>query len=234
MTQLKCTGLTLGYEGRAILENLNFEVEAGDYLCIVGENGAGKSTLMRTILGLQPAMSGSVEFGGGVTRREIGYLPQQTPVQRDFPASVREVVLSGCLPRQGLRPFYAKEDRDRAAAAMERPGSTALARRCYRELSGGQQQRVLLARALCATRKLLLLDEPTAGLDPHVTAEMYRLIDGLNHDEITGIMISHDLEAALTWAKTILHVGGRVWFGPAERYRTEGIGFAAERGGAAL
>ena len=234
MTQLKCTGLTLGYEGRAIVENLNFEVEAGDYLCIVGENGAGKSTLMRTILGLQPAMSGTVEFGGGVTRREIGYLPQQTPVQRDFPASVREVVLSGCLPRQGLRPFYAKEDRDRAAEAMERLGITALARRCYRELSGGQQQRVLLARALCATRKLLLLDEPTAGLDPHVTAEMYRLIDGLNRDGITVIMISHDLEAALTWAKTILHVGGRVWFGPAERYRTEGIGFAAERGGAAL
>ncbi len=230
MTQLTCRDLTLGYEGRPILEHLSFSAEEGDYLCVVGENGAGKSTLMRTILGLQPALGGTVEFGGGVTRREIGYLPQQTPVQRDFPASVREVVLSGTLSRLGAHPFYGREERARAAEAMERLGIAPLARRCYRDLSGGQQQRVLLARALCATRRLLLLDEPVSGLDPKGAAEMYRLIGELNGDGITVVMISHDLAAALSYAKTVLHLGKRVWFGPAADYRANGIGFAGEGG----
>jgi zinc transport system ATP-binding protein len=235
MALLTCRDLSLGYEGKAILQHVSFEVNAGDYLCIVGENGSGKTTLMKTILGLRKPLSGTVATGDGLRQSEIGYLPQQTLVQRDFPASVKEIVLSGCQGRQGMRPFYSRADRQLAKENIRRMGLEALANRCYRELSGGQQQRVLLARALCATRKLLLLDEPVAGLDPKVTAEMYAIIRSLNRQEgITVIMISHDLEAALTWTKTILHVGGRVWFGPAERYRTEGIGFAAERGGAAL
>ena len=219
MAQLICQDLTLGYDGHVILSGLNFEVDAGDYLCIVGENGSGKSTLMKTILGLQSPMHGKVTTGDGLRRSEIGYLPQQTVVQRDFPASVWEIVLSGCQGRQGLRPFYNKEDKALASENIRKMGLDALTRRCYRELSGGQQQRVLLARALCATQKILLLDEPVSGLDPRVTAEMYDLIDTLNkRDGITIIMISHDLDAAMRYASRILHIGSTVFFGSKEDY----------------
>ena len=172
MAQLTCQMLCAGYDGRPVLQDLSFELLAGDYLCIVGENGSGKSTLMKTILGLQTPISGRILTGDGLRKNEIGYLPQQTVVQKDFPASVREIVLSGCLGRCGSRPFYNKEEKKLAAEAMDKMQITRLARRCYRELSGGQQQRVLLARALCATQKMLLLDEPVSGLDPKVTAEM--------------------------------------------------------------
>ena len=171
MAQLTCKNLTLGYDNRAIQEDLNFSIDAGDYLCIVGENGSGKSTLMKTLLHLQPPISGTIELGDGLKKNEIGYLPQQTLVQRDFPASVREIVLSGCQSRCGLRPFYNKEEKRVAQKAMEKMMIQDLADHCYRELSGGQQQRVLLARALCAAQKILLLDEPVSGLDPRVTAE---------------------------------------------------------------
>jgi len=207
MALITCTELTLGYEGNIIVKGLNFAVNQGDYLCIVGENGSGKSTLMKTLLGLKEPMSGILAFGDGLLKNEIGYLPQQSGAQRDFPASVYEVVISGCLNKRGLRPFYSAEDKARARSNMERLGITHLSDRCYRELSGGQQQRVLLARALCATSKLLLLDEPVSGLDPKVTADMYELIQSLNRNEgITVIMISHDISAALTYASHILHV----------------------------
>ena len=219
MAQLTCEDVTLGYEGREIVGNLTFSVNAGDYLCIVGENGSGKSTLMKTILGLRAPMRGEIRVGDGLKRNEIGYLPQQTAVQRDFPASVREIVLSGCQGRAGLRPFYNRAEKQLAAENMEKLGVTALAGRCYRDLSGGQQQRVLLARALCATRKLLLLDEPVSGLDPKVTAELYRLIADLNsNDGITIIMISHDISAALRYATHILHIGEEVFFGTRAEY----------------
>ncbi len=219
MALLTCRDLTLGYEGRPILKNLNFEVNPGDYLCIVGENGSGKSTLMKTILGLHHPLGGRVTTGDGLHQNEIGYLPQQTLVQRDFPASVKEIVLSGCQGRQGLRPFYTREDKRRATENIRRMGLTDLTRRCYRDLSGGQQQRVLLARALCATRKLLLLDEPVSGLDPKVTEEMYRLIEDLNREEkITIVMISHDLGAAVRYASHILHIGANVFYGTREDY----------------
>ena len=219
MALLTCTDLSLGYEGKAILEHVNFTVNPGDYLCIVGENGSGKSTLMKTILGLLHPMKGTVRTGEGLRQNEIGYLPQQTLVQRDFPASVFEIVLSGCQGRQGLRPFYSEQDKALARENIRRMDIESLTRRCYRELSGGQQQRVLLARALCATRKLLLLDEPVSGLDPKVTAEMYQLIRDLNRkDGITVVMISHDLEAALRDATHILHVGAGVFFGTREEF----------------
>ena len=199
MAQLTCQRLCVGYDGQSVLQDLTFELLAGDYLCIVGENGSGKSTLMKTILGLQMPISGRILTGDGLRKNEIGYLPQQTVIQKDFPASVREIVLSGCLGRCGSRPFYNKEEKKLAAEAMEKMQITRLARRCYRELSGGQQQRVLLARALCATQKMLLLDEPVSGLDPKVTAEMYALIQKLNYEDgITVVMISHDLSAADT------------------------------------
>ena len=236
MAQLTCQNLCIGYDGKPVLQDLNFEVFAGDYLCIVGENGSGKSTLMKTILGLQMPISGSVLTGDGLRKNEIGYLPQQTQVQKDFPASVREIVLSGCQGRRGSRPFYGKQEKLLAADAMEKMRITGLAGRCYRELSGGQQQRVLLARALCATQKMLLLDEPVSGLDPKVTAEMYEQIKTLNREDgITVIMISHDLSAAVQYASHILHIGERVFFGTKADYlqSPQGRLFAFREGGEA-
>ena len=218
MAQIVCENVTLGYGGMTILENLSFSVEEGDYLYIVGENGSGKTTLMKTLLGLTPPLKGQIRFGDGLRRSEIGYLPQQTVVQRDFPASVREIVLSGCQGRMGLRPFYRQEERDLAAANIRRMGIEDLTDRCYRELSGGQQQRVLLARALCATRKILLLDEPVSGLDPTAMQQMYQLIRRLNEEGITIIMISHDMEAARTQASHILHIGTEIFFGTREDF----------------
>lgn len=192
---------SLGYEGKSVLRDVSFSISAGDYLCIMGENGSGKSTLMKTVLGLLPPIQGKIEFGDGLRQNEIGYLPQQTEVQKDFPASVSEIVLSGCLNRCGLRPFYKRSEKELARANMERLGISGLSKRCHRELSGGQQQRVLLARALCATRKLLLLDEPVAGLDPRAAEGLYALIARLNGESgITIVMISHDIPAAMKYA----------------------------------
>ena len=222
MSLITCENLSFAYEGVTVLQNLNFKVEQGDYLCILGENGAGKSTLMKGLLGLKKPSGGSVAFGEGLRAREIGYLPQQTPVQKDFPASVQEVVLSGCLSGMGLRPFYGKAEKERAARSMESLEITDLRERCYRDLSGGQQQRVLLARALCATKKVILLDEPVAGLDPLVTINMYKLIERINKDMgITVIMVSHDIQAATRYATHILHLGEdrQLFFGSREDYR---------------
>ena len=206
MAQLICNNLTLGYNSNVILENVSFSVEKGDYLCIIGENGSGKTTLMKTILRLEKPLKGQISTGDGVLPDEIGYLPQQTQVQRDFPASVWEIVLSGCQSRCGKRPFYTKEEKQLAKQAMKLMEIEDLAKRCYRELSGGQQQRVLLARALCAAQKMLLLDEPVSGLDPSVTQEMYELIEQLHKDGITIMMITHDVEAAKKYATKILKV----------------------------
>ncbi len=224
MALIKCENLTLGYETGVVIENLSFEVNEGNYLCIVGENGSGKSTLMKSLLGLINPVSGKIAFGDGLKKNEVGYLPQQTQVQRDFPASVREIVLSGCQGRMGMRPFYNKEDKALAAENMERMQITQFANRCYRELSGGQQQRVLLARALCSTRKLLLLDEPVAGLDPKVTANMYELVDGLNKSGVSIIMISHDIGAAVKYASHILHIGKKIFFGTKDEYLNSTLG----------
>ena len=236
MAQLSCQNLTVGYDGRAVLQGLNFEVNPGDYLCIVGENGSGKSTLMKTILGLQAPIGGRILTGDGLKKNEIGYLPQQTQAQKDFPASVREIVLSGCQGRCGRRPFYSKEEKRLAEENIGKMGIGSLTKRCYRELSGGQQQRVLLARALCATRKMLLLDEPVSGLDPRVTAEMYGLIETLNREEgITVMMISHDISAALRYASHILHIGDSVFFGTKADYlqSPQGKVFDSGKGGEA-
>ncbi len=236
MAQLTCQNLTVGYDGRTVLQGLNFEVNPGDYLCIVGENGSGKSTLMKTILGLQAPISGRILTGDGLRKNEIGYLPQQTQAQKDFPASVREIVLSGCQGRCGRRPFYSKEEKRLAEENIGKMGIGSLTKRCYRELSGGQQQRVLLARALCATRKMLLLDEPVSGLDPRVTAEMYGLIETLNREEgITVMMISHDISAALKYASHILHIGDSVFFGTKADYlqSPQGKVFDSGKGGEA-
>ncbi len=224
MSQLNCENLTLTYGGPAVVENLSFSVQSGDYLCIVGENGSGKSTLMKALLNLHPIKSGRITSSEGLSPTKIGYLPQQTPVQRDFPASVWEIVLSGCLGGCGWRPFFSPAQKAMARQNMERVGITPLAKRCYRELSGGQQQRTLLARALCAAKKMLLLDEPVAGLDPTATASMYELIEKLHSEGMTIIMVSHDISASLEHATHVLHLGKECFFGTKADYLDSDVG----------
>lgn len=212
--------VTLGYEAVPVLEDVNFRVNAGDYLAVLGENGSGKSTLIKGLLGLLKPRAGRIRFGEGMSRRQIGYLPQQTQIQRDFPAAVGEVVLSGCLNQLGWRPFYSRAQAALADENMRRMDVLPLKNQPYRSLSGGQQQRVLLARALCATQRLLLLDEPVTGLDPAAAQEMYGVIRGLNRGGVTIIMITHDLRGALDDASHVLEVAGRTCaFMNAEAYR---------------
>lgn len=226
MSQIICSNLSIGYEKNQIIdENINFSIDEGDYLCIVGENGAGKSTLMKTLLHLIPALSGNIAYGDGLKKNEMGYLPQQTDVQRDFPCSCYEIVLSGFEGQKGVRPFFTKIEKQIALDNMQKMGIVGFKNRCYNELSGGQQQRVLLARALCATKKILLLDEPVAGLDPKVSSEMYQLIESLNKiDKVTIIMITHDVTVALNYANKILHVGHSIFFGTRDDYKNTELG----------
>lgn len=225
MAILQCDNVSFAYDGRTVLESVSFSLNAGDYLCVVGENGSGKSTLIKGLLGLKSPEKGNIRFGDGLKSTEIGYLPQQSQLQRDFPASVREVVLSGCLNALDRRFRYGKEEKERARMNMERMGIEELADASYQTLSGGQQQRVLLARALCATRKLLLLDEPVTGLDPVATGEMYNLIKLVNLcDDITVIMVSHDLHAAARYATHILHLGQKqLFFGTSAEYKESSL-----------
>lgn len=212
MALLTVKNLVIGYESGVVSEGISFEVSAGDYLCVTGENGSGKSTLIKTILGLTAKLGGEIVFGDGLSKNEIGYLPQQTSIQRDFPASVREIVLSGCQSGMGRRPFYGKKEKDKAKNAMEKMGINDLEGRCYGQLSGGQQQRVLLARALCAADKILFLDEPVSGLDPDATKQMYDLIEKLNQEGMAIVMITHDVRQARKYASHILHFGEEMTF----------------------
>lgn len=220
MALIQCKNVSLAYDGTVVAEQIDFSVRRGEYLCIVGENGSGKSTLVKGLLGLMNPVSGTIEYGDGLTRQGIGYVPQQTNVQRDFPASVREVVLSGTIGRGGHTLFYTPEQKKTAARAMERLGIRDLEKCCFRELSGGQQQRVRLARALCAAGQLLLLDEPTAGLDPMVSGDFYGLIEELNRKNgITVIMVSHDMGPSLRSATHVLHIKHHpLFFGEREDY----------------
>ena len=218
---IKCEHTDFGYENHDAVIDLNLEIYPGDYLCVVGENGSGKSTLIKGMLGLLKPTGGSLSVADELKRGGIGYLPQQTAAQKDFPATVQEVVLSGTLSRRGNRPFYTRAERKLAAHNLERLGIEHLKQKCYRELSGGQQQRVLIARALCATEQLLILDEPITGLDPSAIQDFYHLIKKLNkEDGITIIMVSHDIGNVISQANKILHLHRRVVFcGTAEAYR---------------
>ena len=226
MSLIQVKNAAFRYDGKEVVSDLNFSVEHCDYLCIVGENGSGKSTLVKGLLGLKAPYSGEITFGEGLTARQIGYLPQQKESQRDFPASVQEVVLSGTLNSLGVRPFYTKEQRRNALVQIERVGMLPHKNAAFRDLSGGQQQRTLLARALAATQKLLILDEPIASLDPIAAAEMYRLIEEINRSHcVTVIMVSHDPHAAAHEAKHILHLDNKqLFFGSAADYRKSEIG----------
>ncbi|MCR5419819.1 MAG: metal ABC transporter ATP-binding protein [Lachnospiraceae bacterium] len=219
MVYISCRDLKLGYDGEVVTENINFDVEEGDYLCIIGENGAGKSTLMKALMNLNKPMGGEIIFAEEIRKNEIGYLPQNKDFQRDFPASVEEIVISGTLSKCGLRPFYSKKDKKTAEENMKKMNVYDLRKKCYRELSGGQQQRVLLARALCATGKLLLLDEPVTGLDYKVTCEFYGLLSDLNKAGVSIVMVSHDLDEAMGHSNKILQIGReQVFFGSKNDY----------------
>lgn len=225
MAILKCNNVTMSYEGVDVFENLSFTLNKGDYLCILGENGSGKTTLMKGLLGLMKPTSGIIEYSDGLVQNQIGYLPQQSAIQRDFPASVYEVVLSGTLNSRGLKPFYGKKEKALAEQNIERLSISHLKKRCYRDLSGGQQQRVLLARALCATKSLLLLDEPVTGLDPVVSAELYDIVRDINHnDKITVIMVSHDVKESVANASHILHIENKsCYYGTVNDYLTSNV-----------
>ena len=219
MPYIDVKDVSTGYDGIPLTKHIKFSVEKGDYLCIVGENGAGKSTLMKTLLRLVPPVKGEIIYDPELGRKEIGYLPQQTLVQKDFPASVWEIVLSGNLAKSGLRPFYTKEEKKLAEESLKKLDAWELRKKTFRNLSGGQQQRVLLARALTATSKIILLDEPVSGLDAKVTEEMYKIVQDLNKDGITIVMISHDIRTSVKYASHILHLGTRqLFFGKTEDY----------------
>ena len=226
MAQIECNNLTLAYDKRTVLSGLSFFVEKGECLSIVGANGTGKSTLCRALLGLLTPISGEIVFGEGLSARDVGYLPQATDVQRDFPASVTEIVRTGLLSSRGPRPFYTRAEKERAAEALCELGIERLARESYRTLSGGQQQRVLLARALLAAKRLLLVDEPTASLDPAATQEFYALVDRLRREKgITVLMVTHDLDAIRLYSDRILHLGKNPpFFGTRTEYERSDAG----------
>lgn len=223
MSLISAKDLTIGFSDLILYRDLSFDINEGDYVFVIGENGTGKTTLMKTLLGLKKPLSGEV-VTDGLRLSEIGYLPQQTIVQRDFPASVKEIVLSGFVGRLGIKPFYSRPQKKAAIDAMKKFGVDGLASKCYRELSGGQQQRVLLARTLCAATKVLLMDEPVAGLDPFVTEEFYGLVEKLNSEGMTIIMISHDIAAAKKYATHILHIKNDPSFTAKKEYFASGKG----------
>lgn len=218
MELIRCENLSLRYNNKILFENLNFSIDEGDYFCIVGENGSGKTTLMKALLGMKSPSAGRIGFSDAVKKGGIGYLPQQTDAQKDFPASVYEVVISGCQNKRGFRPFYNAAEKKIAEDNLKRLGIENLKKHCYSELSGGQQQRVLIARALSATEQIMMLDEPVTGLDPGATEDMYHIVSELNKNGVTIIMISHDAPAAIKYANKILHLGDDIFFGTKEEY----------------
>lgn len=210
---IACDHANLGYDNQVVLEDLSFEIYPGDYVCIVGENGSGKSTLMKTMLGLLRPMKGTISINCAKGSGCIGYLPQMSEMQRDFPATVREVIMTGFLGKKGWWPFFSREEKAQAAAVLEKLHITELAGRSYRELSGGQQQRVLLGRSLIAAHEILMLDEPVTGLDPGATAELYETLRTLNREDgLTIIMVTHDINSAVVNASKILHIAGDSYF----------------------
>ena len=223
---IKCENLCASYENKEVLKNINFSVDENDYVCIVGENGSGKSTRVKCLLGLKALSQGSIEFDKNVKKNKIGYLPQQSMIKSDFPASVSEVVLSGCVNSLGGRLFFGKKHKERAEYFMHIMDICNIKKTSFQELSGGQKQRVLLARAMCAAEKLIVMDEPVTGLDPLVTSEFYKAVSKLNKEEkVAIVMISHNVKEAVNHAKHILHLGENIcYFATTEEYKESEIG----------
>lgn len=230
MKEIYAEGLSVGYNKISVCDNISFSIESGDYVCVVGENGAGKTTLLKTLLGLIPSVSGKIGFSEKLKQYGIGYLPQRNELQKDFPATCEEIILSGRLRRGKLNLFYGRADKQAAADNAEKLGVTPFYKKSFAELSGGQQQRVLLARALCATENLIVMDEPVSGLDPETTKELYSVITELNQSGVTVIMITHDVKIALKYCNKVLFIGhgGNNFFGTADEYLDFDSGIKAE------
>lgn len=225
MCLLSCENISLGYEGKCIVKDIHFSIHPQDYVCIIGENGAGKSTLIKGILSLIKPMKGEIHFSNALLKNQIGYMPQQSPQQKDFPATVHEVVLSGFLNQLHWKPFYSKQQKEKEHQICKQLNIDTILNECYRELSGGQQQRVLLARALCATNQLLILDEPVAGLDPFATKNLYDLIHQINLQGIAIIMVSHDVHTCLKDATHVLQIHHKqLFYGTKQDYLQSPIG----------
>lgn len=226
MNLVECKDISFSYENNVVVKNVSFKVSKGDYLCIIGENGSGKSTLVKGILGLIKPYEGNIFISEELKKSTIGYIPQQSDIQRNFPATVYEVVLSGCIKRNNMFPFYSKENKILAFESMRKLKILNLKNRCYSRLSGGQQQRVLIARALCATDKLIIMDEPITGLDQKSTLDMYNIIDNLNKEyELSIIMVSHDIKTSLNYADKILHMSNELLFyGDVKDYKQSEVG----------
>ncbi|MDR3237835.1 MAG: metal ABC transporter ATP-binding protein, partial [Spirochaetia bacterium] len=225
MALIRCRNISFSYDENVVLRGVDFDINAGDYICIVGENGSGKTTLLKGLLGFQKAFEGEIIYDKTLSPRDIGYVPQKNPMQKDFPASVYEVVISGRLSKCGFRPFYNKADKNIADENLSKLDILPLKHKCFRELSGGQQQRVLLSRALCSAAKFLILDEPASGLDPIVSADLYQLIKRINDDGIAVVMVSHDLNKSIEYARKILHLQNKqLFFGNTQSYVNSDIG----------
>lgn len=210
MDLIKVEGLSFSYPSRKhTLTDINFNVEQGTFTCIVGENGSGKSTLLKCILGLNKGYSGKI-----IKEKKIGYLPQKTEIQSNFPASIEEVVMSGTISRHIKSIFYKKDDKQKANEIMAELGIYQIRKKSFAELSGGQQQRVLIARAMCATEKIIILDEPTNGLDPSIALQIYKMLDELKKkNNLTILIVSHDIDRALKFADKVIEIeNGKVKF----------------------
>lgn len=202
------------------LKNINLKIRQGEFTCIVGENGSGKSTLIKCIVGLNSNYKGEIHI-----KEKVGYLPQKTDIQSNFPASIEEVVLSGTISNDIKKIWYSKEDKEKANEVMENLELFDIRKKCFRDLSGGQQQRVLIARALCSTKNVIILDEPTNGLDPTIAKQIYKMLHKLNKDKkITVIMVSHDIDRAIKFCNRIVEIkNGQISFdGEPSNYDVEG------------
>ena len=221
MNLIEVKNLSFAYSGEIdTLKNINIKIEDGEFVCIVGENGSGKSTLLKCILGLNKVEKGTIKVEG-----RIGYLPQITEIQNNFPATIEEIVLSGTIPDHPYKIFYTKEDKQKASDIMKQLELYDMRKKCFYELSGGQKQRVLIARALCSTQKILLLDEPVNGLDPKIVNQIYKLLNKLNKEKnITIIMVSHDVDRALKYSSRVIEIanGKVVKNVPADKYQEGG------------
>lgn len=212
MNLIESHGLRIGYDATTDMACPDFAIGPEDFLCVMGPNGSGKSALVKTLAGLMPPRAGELVMSDGLQDGGIGYLPQRTPLQDDFPATVREIVRTGCQSLRGLRPFFSCAEKDMAERALIRFGLADLAHRPYRSLSGGQRRRALLARALCVPRRLLLLDEPTAGLDEQAVETLYACLASLRTEGLAILMVTHERTSVHQLASHVLRMGQRAAF----------------------
>ena len=222
MSIIKIENMSFGYTNSyETLSNINMEINEGEFVTIIGENGSGKSSLIKCILGLNKVQKGKI-----TVKNRIGYLPQMTEIQNNFPATIEEIVLSGTIPQNIKKIFYTKEDKKKAEETMKKLNLYDMRKKCFYELSGGQRQRVLIARALCSTDQVLLLDEPVNGLDPKIVTGIYEMLYNLNKNQgLTIIMVSHDIDRSIQYSTRVIEIenGKIVKDINAKDYKKEGI-----------